>query len=109
MCLSLIPGNIGRMKNGESNRPSSANGNNGSREMQLPHLPNATNNAVGPLSSALQRQSNRRQFHQLKHHHNSVKASGWRGWRALLSVLVLLLPLGPFLGITLARDIEIFD
>ncbi len=76
----------------------------------FPRPNNATNNAVGYLSSVFQQPFNRLQFQQLiLHQALTVLCLWWRGWRASLSVLVLLLPLGPFLGITLARDIEIFD
>jgi len=99
--------NIEKMRNGGSNRPSSARNDNGLKEMlPLPTLQsNNTNTGIGHLRNAFQQPSNRLQFKHLILN-NSVKAV-WRGWALL--VLVLLLPLGPFLGITLARDIEIFD
>jgi hypothetical protein len=108
--LSSIHGSIGKGRSGSGKSELRNRGGQGLREMQLFPRPNnnATNNGVGHLSSVFQKWSNRL---QLQHQqqlilHNSVK--WWRGW-ALLVLLVLLLPVGPLLGITLASDIEIFD
>ena len=85
--------NIEKMRNGGSNRPSSARNDNGLKEMlPLPTLQsNNTNTGIGHLRNAFQQPSNRLQFKHLILN-NSVGAGGWRGW----ALLWLVLPLGPF-------------